>query len=121
MAPVAGCVLIVLANVIFIIALARHEEAILEAAYGERFRSYAAQVPALIPRLTPVAAQGKAQPSLVQGLLAEVFTGALLVGIILALVDKTHGEIDFFVCYGAGIVAQRLIARAQNPTAIHPT
>lgn len=121
MAPVAGFALIVIANVLFIIALARHEELILEAAYGERFRAYAAQVPALIPRLTPVAAQGKARPSLVQGLLSEVFTSALLVGIILGLVDRTHGEIDFFVCYGAGIVAQRLIARAQNPTAIHPT
>lgn len=116
MAPIAGCVPIVVANVVFTIALARHEEAILEAAYGERFRNYAAQVPALIPRLIPVAAQGNAQPSLVQGLLSEVFTGAILIGIILTLLDKRHGEIDFFVLYAGGIIAQRLIARAQRPT-----
>jgi protein-S-isoprenylcysteine O-methyltransferase Ste14 len=114
MAPIAGCVLIVVANVIFTIALAGHEEAILTAAYGERFRNYAAQVPALIPRLIPVAAQGNAQPSLAQGLLSEVFTGAILAGIILTFVDKRHGEIDFFVLYAGGIIAQRLIARAQR-------
>ncbi len=115
MAPIAGCLLIVVANVIFTTALARHEEAILEAAYGERFRTYAAQVPALIPRLIPVAAQGNAQPSLVQGLLSEVFTGAILIGIVLTFVDKRHGEIDFFVMYAGGIIAQRLIARGQRP------
>ncbi len=115
MAPIAGCMLIVVANVIFTIALARHEEAILEAAYGERFRNYTAQVPALIPRLTPVAAQGNAQPSLVQGLSSEIFTGAILAGIILTFVDKRHGELDFFVLYAGGIIAQRVIARAQRP------
>ncbi len=90
MAPLAGCALIVVANVLFTVALARHEETILEAAYGGRFRNYAAQVPALIPRLIPIAAQGSAQPSLVQGLWSEVFTGAILAGIILTFVDKQH-------------------------------
>jgi protein-S-isoprenylcysteine O-methyltransferase Ste14 len=117
MAPVAGCAFIIITNLLFVIALARHEEVILERAYGERFRKYAAQVPSLIPRLTPVAAQGGAQPSLVQGLLAEVFTGALLLGIVLAFVDKRHGELDFFILYAGGIVAQRMIACGQGAIA----
>jgi len=115
MAPVAGSAFIIIANILFVIALARHEEVILERAYGERFRAYAAHVPSLVPRLTPVAAQGDVKPSLVQGLLAEVFTGAILLGIILAVVDRRRGELDFFVLYGAGIIAQRMIARAQSP------
>lgn len=97
----------------FVIALARHEEVILERAYGERFRTYAAQVLSLVPRLTPVAAQGDVKPSLAQGLLAEVFTGAILLGIILAVVDRRRVELDFFVLYVAGIIAQHMIARAQ--------
>ena len=115
MAPVAGGAFIIITNVLFVIALARHEEVILERAYGERFRAYAAQVPSLIPRLTPVPAQGDVRPSLVQGLLAEVFTGAILLGIILTFVDRRHGEFDFFVLYAGGIIAQRMIARAQRP------
>jgi protein-S-isoprenylcysteine O-methyltransferase Ste14 len=111
MAPPAGCAFIIVANILFVIMLARHEETILSAVYGERFRQYAAHVPALIPRLVPVAAQGDAHPSLADGVLSEVFTGALLIGIILTFVDRKHGEIDFFVLYGAGIIAQRLIAR----------
>ncbi|HET9392101.1 MAG TPA: methyltransferase [Candidatus Rubrimentiphilum sp.] len=115
MAPVAGCVFIIIANVVFVIALGRHEEVILERTYGERFRAYAAQVPSLVPRLTPVAAQGDVKPSLVQGLLSEVFTGAILLGIILAVVDQRRGGLDFFVLYVGGIIAQRMIARAQRP------
>jgi protein-S-isoprenylcysteine O-methyltransferase Ste14 len=113
MAPPAGCVFIIAANVILVVMLAHHEETILSAAYGERFRDYAARVPLMVPRLFPVPAQGNAHPSLADGLLSEVFIAALLVGIILTFIDRQHGEIDFFVLYGAGIIAQRLIARAQ--------
>jgi protein-S-isoprenylcysteine O-methyltransferase Ste14 len=115
MAPTLGCLLIILGNVLFVIALARHEEVILERAYGERFRNYAAQVPSLIPRLTPVTQQGNPRPSLAQGLLSEVFTAALLAGIVLSFVDRRHGETDFFVLYIVGIIAQTIIAqRAQR-------
>ncbi len=114
MAPVAGFAVIVIGNVLFVLALAKHEEVMLEARYGERFRTYAAQVPSLVPRLFPVAAQGDAHPSLAGGLLSEVLMAALLLGVILAFVDRQHGEIDFFVLYGAGLIAQRLIVRAQQ-------
>jgi protein-S-isoprenylcysteine O-methyltransferase Ste14 len=117
MAPPAGCAFIIAANVVFTVMLARHEETILSAAYGTRFREYAAQVPALVPRLTPVAAQGDAHPSLIDGLLSEVFTAALLAGIVLTFIDRRHGAIDFFVLYFAGIIAQRLIVRAQQQPA----
>lgn len=117
MAPVAGFAVIVIGNMLFVLALAKHEEVMLEARYGERFRAYAAHVPSLVPRLFPVAAQGDARPSLVDGLLSEVFVAALIVGIILAFVDRQHGEIDFFVLYVAGIIAQRLIVRAQQQPA----
>jgi protein-S-isoprenylcysteine O-methyltransferase Ste14 len=117
MAPVAGFAIIVIGNVLLVLALAKHEEVMLEAGYGERFRAYAAQVPSFMPRLFPVAAQGDAHPSLVDGLLSEVFIAALIIGIILVFIDRQHGEIDFFVLYGAGIIAQRLIARAQQQPA----
>jgi len=117
MAPVAGFAVIVIGNVLLVLALAKHEEVVLEAGYGERFRAYAAQVPSLVPRLFPVPAQGDVRPSLVGGLLAEVFVAALIVGIILAFIDRQHGEIDFFVLYVAGIIAQRIIARAQQQPA----
>jgi protein-S-isoprenylcysteine O-methyltransferase Ste14 len=114
MAPVAGFALIVIGNVLLVLALAKHEEVMLEARFGERFRAYAARVPSLVPRLSPVAAQGNDNPSLAGGLLSEVFIAALIVGIILIFIDRQHGEIDFFVLYGAGLIAQRLIARAQQ-------
>jgi len=114
MAPPAGCAFIIAANIVFVVMLARHEEVILSAVYGQRFHDYAAHVPALLPRFFPVAAQGDARPSLIGGLLSEVFIAALLMGIVLTFIDRQHGEIDFFVCYGAGIIAQRLIARAQQ-------
>lgn len=122
MAPTVGCVLIILGNVLFVIALARHEEVILDRTYGDRFRKYATEVPALIPRLTPVSQQGNPRPLLVQGLLSEVFTAALLAGIVLSFVDRRHGETDFFVLYIVGIIAQTIIAqRAQRPRQAGPS
>ena len=114
LAPVAGFAVIVIGNVLFVLALAKHEEVMLEAAYGQDFRNYAARVPSLIPRVVPVPAQGNARPSLVQGLLAEVFTGALLVGIVLTVIDQRRGLLELVVLYFAGIVAQRMIARSQQ-------
>lgn len=114
MAPLAGFLFILMSNVWFIIALSNHEAILLERTYGAVYREYAAAVPALVPRLWPVAKIGNVQPSLVQGLLAEVFTAALLLGIILSIVDRRHGELDFFVLYVTGIVAQRIVATAQR-------
>jgi protein-S-isoprenylcysteine O-methyltransferase Ste14 len=114
MAPLAGFAIIVVGNILFVIALAKHEEASLAAAYGERFREYAARVPSLVPRIVPVPAHGNARPSLAQGLLAEVFTASILIGIVLSFVDPRRGYLDFFALYIAGIIAQRLIARAQS-------
>ncbi|HEV2262879.1 MAG TPA: isoprenylcysteine carboxylmethyltransferase family protein [Candidatus Rubrimentiphilum sp.] len=114
LAPVTGFVFILVSNVLFVMALARHEEAVLEGTYGERFRKYAARVPPLFPRLWPVAQEGDARPSLVQGLLAEVFTGALMMGLVLSFVDRRHGMIDFFGLYFAGLIAQRAIAAGSS-------
>lgn len=115
LAPVLGFAFIVIGNIVVVLALAAHEEVLLASVYGDRFRAYAARVPSLIPRIVPVAPEGDATPSLVQGLLAEVFTAALLLGILLTLADPHHGYLYFFVLYVAGIVAQRMIARRQQP------
>lgn len=114
MAPLVGFGIIVIGNLLFVAALAGHEETALSAVYGERFREYAARVPSLIPRLVPAPAGGDARPSLAQGLLAEVFTAALLIGIVLSFVDPRRGYLDFFALYIGGLVAQRMIARAQQ-------
>lgn len=115
LAPIPGFIFIVFSNVLFVIALARHEEAILQSTYGDRYIRYEKRVPALFPLLRPVAQEGTAHASLAQGLLAEVLTGALLLGLILATIDRRHGVIDFFALYSAGIIAQLVIARVQSP------
>ena len=116
LAPVVGFAFIVIGNIVVVFALAAHEEVLLTSVYGEQFRAYARRVPSLIPRIVPVAAEGHVTPSLAQGLLAEVFTAALLLGIVLTLLDSRHGYLYFFVLYVVGIVAQRIIARRQQPS-----
>lgn len=114
MAPIAGFVWIVAANVAFVLMLCFHEQHAMARAYGARFQAYAEQVPLLLPRLTPVPAEGAAHPSLSQGLLAEVFVLALIAGMFVMAADPRHGFQPFIAIYLAGLIAQRIIARSQR-------
>ncbi len=114
MASIGGWIFIVLANGIFIWMLARHEEVGLQERYGAAYERYAASVPWLFPRLTPALATGHAEASLRQGLLSELLTGAMLLGMIAVLFSARVGVLAFFVLYAAGIVAQNIVKRVQT-------
>lgn len=109
-APVAGFAFIVLSNAAFVYALMRHEEIEMQQRYGERFTAYRVAVPALVPRLHP-APGDPVRPSLRQGLLAEVFSGSVFAGfLIAAILHNSYGWFAFFVLYVAGIIAQHKAA-----------
>ena len=113
MAPIGGWIFIALATGIFIWMLARHEEAGLRERYGAAYARYAATVPWLLPRLTPAPATGDAEASLRQGLLSELLTGAVLLGMIAVLFGARLGVLAFFVLFVIGIVAQNIVNRLQ--------
>lgn len=114
LAPWPGWIFLIVANVAYVYVLIACEERDLLATYGDAFRRYCKTVPRLFPRLTPVPAQGAMRPSLVQGLLTEVFTGAILAGAIGYGLFGAYGWIVFFVCYAVGIAAQVAIVKSQS-------
>lgn len=107
----AAFVSIVFGVLAFVVALVKWEEPGLHERFGSAFDAYCKQVPSLMPRLTPIPACGRVQPSLREGLRSEIFTGALLAGMIaLFTVGPPVGIELFAALYVAGIVGQRLAA-----------
>lgn len=110
LAPAPGWLFINIANMAFVVMLIRWEERGMRARYGERFDAYCARVPQLFPRLTP-GETSNARPSLREGLRAEIFTAALLAGMIAVVVKAFYGWPLFFLFYVAGMAAQTMLAR----------
>ena len=110
-----GWVFINIANMAFVVMLIRWEERGMRARYGQVFDAYCTHVPRLFPRLTP-GAYSNAQPSIREGLRAEIFTGAILAGTVAVVADPTSGWAAFAALYVAGITTQIMLAR-KRPTA----
>ncbi|HEV3152757.1 MAG TPA: isoprenylcysteine carboxylmethyltransferase family protein [Candidatus Baltobacteraceae bacterium] len=116
-APAAGWLFINLGTLIFNIALIRWEELGLRARYGEAFDDFCRKVPQLLPRLLPAPASGRVDPSLAEGLRAEIFVGSLSIGmVVLLLRPGMYGWVTFAVLYVLGIVLQYRIAGAKEKT-----
>ena len=111
LAPLWGWIFIVAATAAYVLALIRWEEFAMRLRYGDAFEQYARRVPALIPRLVPAPVQSKAHASLRQGLLAEVFSASLFIGMIAVLFSAAYGWWIFLACFIAGGFAQRRLAR----------
>jgi len=76
----------------FIQGLIAFEERELGARYGEAFERYRAQVPQLLPRLTPAAATGESDGLTRAGFLGETLSGCYALSmLILAVFGRTHG------------------------------
>ncbi len=114
LATPVGWAIIVVGGWLFVLALIRWEERGLRARYGEEFTRYRADVPTLLPRLRPVPqAGGGVPPSLGAGLRAEVFSGAIALGMLAVLsLGRSTGLYAFAALFVIGIVAQRLTTRA---------
>jgi protein-S-isoprenylcysteine O-methyltransferase Ste14 len=82
LAPPLGWVTIVAGNIWFTALLGAHEAAGMRARYGDAYERYRASVPALFPRLRPVAREGEAKPTLGSGLRAEAFSLGFVCGMI---------------------------------------
>lgn len=116
-APLAGWATISLLNVVFIAALIHWEERGLRERYGAQFSTYCKAVPALFPTLHPVPESGHVEPSIKQGLLAEIFVGSILLGMVALLTVKGGiGFAVFFGLYAVGMTLQRVAAGGGNST-----
>src|SRR6185437_11552886 len=110
LAPAIGWAFINIADMAFVVMLIRWEERGMRQRYGEQFEAYCARVPQLFPRFSP-APSVHGEPSLRDGLRAEIFTGALLAGSIAVACSPSYGWLAFLVLYVLGITTQTLIAR----------
>lgn len=110
LAPPPGWVFINIANMAFTVMLIRWEERGMKERYGGRFAAYCARVPQLFPRFTAAAGE-PAAASPAEGLLAEIFTAAILAGSIAVVASPVYGWTIFFILYLLGITAQMLLAR----------
>jgi protein-S-isoprenylcysteine O-methyltransferase Ste14 len=109
LAPLPGAIFIVVANALFIGALIQHEEELMTRRYGDAFRAYRAQVPAVFPRLIPAPAQTSLRPSYAQGVLSEIFTAAVAAGLFFWILIPHIGMYLFVALYAAGVLAQQKI------------
>jgi protein-S-isoprenylcysteine O-methyltransferase Ste14 len=109
LAPLPGTIFILVANALFIGALIRHEEALMERRYGDAFRTYRAQVPQLFPRFWGAASDASLHPSLGQGILSEIFTAAIAAGLFAWVLIPHYGVYLFVALYAAGVFAQQKI------------
>ena len=110
-APAVGWAVINLLNMAFIAALIHWEELGLRERYGEQFTRYCAAVPALFPRMVPVQGNAQIEPSIKQGMRAEIFVGCLLLGMILVfVVPGIYKYVLFAMLYVVGIALQRVAA-----------
>lgn len=79
----SGLAVLVIGNIVFVYRLMLREEAELDAAHGDTYRSYCAAVPRLIPALYPRVSAAGGVPDYWAGLLGELFfwtfTASLLV------------------------------------------
>jgi len=114
LASPAGWATIIVGVGLFVLALVQWEERGLRARYGQEFTQYRADVPLLLPRLRPAPKTvGSVPPSLRAGLRAEVFSGAIALGMIAVLaLGQTNGLYAFAALFVIGIVGQRLTTRA---------
>lgn len=108
-APLSGWIFIIVANALFIRSLIAFEEERLAIRYGEAYRRYRCEVPAMLPRLTPAPAHQLVPPSVTQGLKAESFTMFLLAGVIGLFAVPRFGVLVLVFCYIAGVLVQRRI------------
>lgn len=111
-APLVGWIMIVIANVAFVLRLIGYEERGFAEAHPGAFAAYRASVPALLPRPFPIAATSAAHARLAQGLRSESFTGFLVLGLVGLFAVPRFGWIVLVVCYLAGTLTQRTIERA---------
>jgi protein-S-isoprenylcysteine O-methyltransferase Ste14 len=114
LAPPIGWAFINLADLLFVIILIRWEESVMQAHWGNEFAVYSANVPSLFPRWTPFAGRVYLKPSLRAGLRSEIFTGALLLGMIALLVFPSYGGWAFLAFFILGYFMQRRLDRAAS-------
>jgi protein-S-isoprenylcysteine O-methyltransferase Ste14 len=113
LAPPCGFGLVLLGNAFFLHVLAEYESRGLRAQYGDIYNAYARAVPALVPRLSPARIESSVPgtPSLRQGLRAEIFSAAMVIGMLYILADGRYRLPVFTFLYAAGWTLQRLANR----------
>lgn len=110
LAPLYGWIFIIAATVVFVGALITREERILERTHEAHYARYRASVPALIPRLVPVAAVNtEVGASLMQGLRTESFSVFIVAGAVSFFIAPQYGWWIFAAAYIAGVIVQRRI------------
>lgn len=106
--------MIVIGNVVFLWMLIHFEETGLRKRYGAAFDECCKKVPVLLPRITPVAQRGDVRPSLLQGLRAEIFTGAIALGMIAILIWQNRGLPIFLILWIGGWIVQTILVRTER-------
>ncbi|MHB8604885.1 MAG: methyltransferase family protein [Thermoplasmatota archaeon] len=96
-------VVVVILSLALCLALIRGEESALARTHPDAFRAYAARVPRLLPRLTPVTdlASADARPDWWNGIASEAWLFGLFGGGILSTIDWRLG----WTIWGLGVVA----------------
>lgn len=100
LAPPIGWALVVIGNIWFSVLLATHEAAGMRAQYGDAYERYRKAVPALIPRLRPIAREGTGTPSFAEGLSAEAFSLGFAAAILAFTLTYDVRFVWFFIVLG---------------------
>jgi protein-S-isoprenylcysteine O-methyltransferase Ste14 len=107
-----GFAIIVIGHSVFLPMLMHYEARGLRARYGSVYDTFAREVPAFVPRLTPATVSGSVSgvPSLAQGLRAEILSACLVMGMVAVWFAGDRSEPIFFALWIGGWIVQRLAA-----------
>ena len=123
--PPLGIPVLIIGMLLFIAALSSYEGENLRARFGSAYERYAAQVPALIPRLVPIPASSDAPaPQWSEGLRSELYTLTFaLLAIAIAIAPSLLSRPWIWGVVLFGYLLQRFIARPRTgePTAPTPS
>ncbi len=110
--PPLGIPILVIAMLLFIVALSNHESAVLHARFGAEYDAYAAKLPALFPHAPIPAASGAPSPQWGEGLRSEVLALVFaLLAIAIAAAPRLLANHWLWGVVLLGYLLQRLVAR----------
>lgn len=101
-----GALLLLFTVVTLSMALARYEENYLRMTFGVAYVEYAAAVPALVPRITPIFGN-RSRANLLAGIRAEIFMFGLFAGLLGYLSGSPYALWIWGLGLIVGILAQR--------------
>lgn len=124
--PPPATLLVISFNMIVVYRLIAIEERFLKAANGDVYARYCAEVPRLLPRLTPAPLPADPRrPDIAYGFVTELFVlgfvGSMIYYVLITLPaqGRGHSFMYFWLIAGVAVIVQSSLSRARESRGLH--